>query len=61
MVVINEDVERLAEGLNHDMTSHLVPGFVVTSSVEDEQLIETDNPDSKIRINKYNVRGRPVR
>jgi len=58
VVVVNPDVERITNGLNSVLTSHVAPGYVRVSLVEDEDLIQTETSGSKIRINKYNIHGR---
>ncbi|EFX82642.1 hypothetical protein DAPPUDRAFT_302377 [Daphnia pulex] len=37
---------------------HMVPGIYLTSNFRDEQLLETENSEAKIRINMYNAPAR---
>ena len=47
-----------AKELNSVVSSHVVRGLFLTPNFRDEQLLNTEDPDAKIRINIYNTPDR---
>ena len=54
-MVVSPDRRRLAENLVETMMSHVVPGIHRTSSLNDEQLLDTGVSGNRIRINFYDT------
>lgn len=58
-LILDESIQGEVKNIETTILGHLVPGFLRSSSLTDEQLVETANGQSKMRINMYEHKGLP--
>jgi len=58
-LILDASVQGEVRNIESTILGHLVPGFLRSSSLADEQLVETANGQAKMRINMYEHRGLP--
>ncbi len=55
VVIISPEMRTLAEQTRELLLSHVAPDILRTSRLTDEQLLESVNSKTHIRINRYDV------
>ena len=55
VIIVSPELRTVAEKTRELMLSHIAPDILSTSRLSDEQLVETVNTKSSIRINLYDV------
>ena len=55
VVMVSPDLLTVAKEMRAVLASHLVPGFIQSNVLKDEQVIDTFYPHATIRINYYNT------
>lgn len=56
-LILDESIQSEVKSIETTILGHLVPGFLRSSSLADEQLVETLNGQAKMRINMYEHKG----
>ena len=60
MVVITPQLVSMAHDLRRTVSSHLVPGFVRSSDMHDDLLLDTASGQTTIRLNVYHMHDKVV-
>ena len=55
VVMVSPELMDQASELRAVIGSHLIPGFIPSSTMQDEQVFNTFYPHATIRINHYNA------
>jgi len=58
-LILDDSVVGEVENIETTIMGHLVPGFLKSSSLTDDQLVETASGQTKLRINLYEHKGLP--